>query len=68
VPLAGGVTAVQIGPRRGEPLARLVRAQRLGHGVAHGVDAVNCVELRDLRHGVAQHAGRDRLTLGMVGI
>ena len=49
-------------------LARLVHAQQLGHGVAQRLDAVVGAHERDLRHRVAQHAGSDRVALGMVGI
>ncbi len=59
---------VQPRHHRGEPLARLGHAEELGHGVAQGVGAVICAEQRDLRHRVAQHAGSDRVALGMVGI
>ena len=68
VSLTEVVVNVQAGHHRGEPLARLVHAQQLGHGVAQGVDAVVGAGERGLRHGVAQHAGGDRVPLGMVGI
>ena len=68
VSLAEVVMDVQTGHHRGEPLARLVHAEQLGHGLAQGVGAVICAEQRDLRHRVAQHAGSDRVPLGMVRI
>ena len=42
--------------------------EQLGHDVAQGLDAVVGAHERDLRHRVAQHAGSDRVALGMVGI
>ncbi len=36
--------------------------------VAQGLGAVVCAAKRDLRHRVAQHAGGDRVALGVVGI
>ena len=59
---------VQTRHHRGESSARLVHAEELGNGVAQGLDAVALAEKRDLRHRVAQHAGSDRVALGMVGI
>ena len=56
------------GHHRGEPPARLVHAQQLGDGVAQGLDAVVRAAQRDLRHRVAQHAGADRVALGVVGV
>ena len=53
---------------RGESLARLVHAEELGHGVAQGLGAFVRAAKRDLRHRVAQHAGGDRVALGVVGI
>ena len=59
---------VQTGHHRGESFARLVHAQQLGHGVAQRLGAIVDAHERDLRHRVAQHAGSDRVALGMVGI
>ena len=42
--------------------------EELGHGVAQGLDAIVDAHERDLRHRGAQHAGSDRVALGMVGI
>ena len=53
---------------RGELFARLVHAEQLGHAFAQRLDAVVGAHERDLRHRVAQHAGGDRVALGMVGI
>ena len=49
-------------------VARLVHAQQLGHGVAQRLDAIVGAHERDLRHRGAQHAGSDRVALGLVGI
>ena len=38
------------------------------NGVAQRLRAFVCAAKRDLRHRVAQHAGSDRVALGMVGI
>ncbi len=42
--------------------------EELRNGIAQSVGAVICAEKRDLRHRIAQHAGSDRVPLGMVGI
>src|SRR6202022_2375880 len=68
VSLTEVVMNVQAGHHRGEPLARLVHAQQLGHAVAQGLDTLVRSEERGLRHGVAQHAGSDRVPLAVVGI
>jgi hypothetical protein len=66
--LAEVVVNVQAGHHSGEPLARLIHPQQLGHDLAQGVDAfVDNVE-RDLRHGMAQHTGGDWVALGLVGV
>ena len=59
---------VQPGHHRGEPSAGLVHAEELGNGVPQGLRAFVLAEKRDLRDRVAQHAGGDRVALGMVGI
>ena len=66
--LAEIVMNVQTGHRRGESSARLVHAEELGHCVAECFRAVVCAAKRDRCHRVAQHAGSDRVALGMVGI
>ena len=66
VALAQVVMDVQTGHHRGESLTRLVHAQQLGHGVAQCLDAIVGAHERDLRHRVAQHAGSDRVALGVV--
>ncbi len=53
VSLADVVPNVQAGHHPGDPLARLVHAQQLGHGVAQGLVALVVAEERHLRHGVA---------------
>ena len=68
VSLAEVVVDVEAGHHSGEALARLVHAQQLGHGVARRLVAIVDAHERDLRHRVAQHAGSNRVTLGMVGI
>ena len=42
--------------------------EELGNGVAQGLGAFVRAAERDLRHRVAQHAGSDRVTLGVVGV
>ena len=42
--------------------------EELGNGVAQGLGAVVRAAKRDLRHRVAQHAGSDRVALGVIGI
>src|SRR5580765_6651877 len=66
--LAQVVMDVQAGHHRGESFAWLVHAQQLGHGVAQCVDAIVDTHECDLRHRVAQYAGSDRVSLGVVGI
>jgi hypothetical protein len=68
VSLAEIVVNVQTGHLRGESSVRLVHAEELGNDVAHGLDAVVRAAQRDLRHRVTQHAGSDRVALGMVGV
>jgi hypothetical protein len=68
VPVAEVIMNVQSGHPRGVPLARLVHAQQFGHGLAKRIDARVGPGERGLRHGAAQHAGGDRVLLGMVGI
>ena len=53
---------------RGDAPARLVHAQQFGHDVAEGLVTVVGAAERDLRHGVAQHAGTDRMPFGVVGV
>ena len=45
-----------------------VHAQQFGHGVAEGLVTVVGGAERDLRHGVAQHPGTDRMPFGVVGV
>jgi hypothetical protein len=68
LPLTEVVANVQPRHHRGEPLARLVHAQQFGHRVAQGVDTRIGARECSLRHRVLQHAGSDRVPLGMVGI
>ena len=42
--------------------------QQLGHGVAEGLVALVGAAERDLRHGVVQHPGPDRVPFGVVGV
>ena len=49
-------------------LARLVHAEQLGDRVAQRLGAVVRAAQRDLRHRVSQHAGADRVALGVVGV
>ena len=48
--------------------ARLVHAQQFGHDVAEGLVTVVGAAERDLRHGVVQHPGTDRMPFGVVGV
>ena len=52
----------------GEPLARLVHRQQFGHDVAQGVGTRVGAGEHGLRHVGVQHAGGDRVPLGVVGI
>ena len=53
---------------RGQSSARLVQPEELGNDVSQGLRAVIRALKRDMRHRVAQHAGGDRVALGVVGI
>jgi hypothetical protein len=68
VPIAEVIVNVQPGHLRAVPRARLVHTQQFGHGRAQRVDARVGPGERRLRHGGAQHAGADRVLLGMVGV
>ena len=48
--------------------ARLVHAQEFEHGVAEGLAALVGAGERDLRHGVTQHPGADRMAFGVEGV
>ena len=67
----GGAEVVlndQAGHRRGESRARLVRREELGNGLPQRRRALVCAAKRDERHRGAQHAGSDRVALGVVGV
>ena len=66
--LAEVVVNAQTGHPPGESFAGLVHAEELGNDLAHGFHVVVLAEQRDLRERVAQHAGGDRVALGVVGI
>ena len=68
VSLAEVVVDVEAAEHRGDARARLVHAQQLGHGVAEGLVAVVGLAERDLRHGVVQHPGADRMPFGVVRV
>ena len=53
---------------RGHSSANLVQAEELGNDVSQGLRASIWSAKRDLRHRVAQHAGGDRVALGVVSI
>ena len=53
---------------RRDALARLAHAQHFEHGVAEGPAALVDARERDLRHGVLQHPGTDRMPFGVVGV
>ena len=67
-PVAEIVADSQACHLRGERPARLVHAEELGHGVAQGLGALVLAAKRDRSQRVAQHAGGDRMALGVVGI
>ena len=52
----------------GEAAARLVHRQQLGEVVDHGLVLDVGVVQRDLRPCVAQHAGTDGVSFGVVGV
>src|SRR5262245_26526758 len=68
MPLTEVVADVQTRQHRGEPLAGLIHAEQLGHGVDQSLDAIVSAKQRDLRHRVAQHPCSDRVALGMISI
>jgi hypothetical protein len=68
VSLSEVVVDVESGEHRGDVLARLVHTQQFGHGVAEGLVTVVGADQRDLRHGVAQHPGSDRMAFVVVGV
>ena len=68
VSLAEVVVDVETGDHRGDAPARLVHAQQFGHGVAESLVTVVGAAERDLRHGVVQHPGTDRMPFGVVGV
>ena len=68
VALAEVVVDVEAGDHPGDVPARLVHAQQLGHGVAQRLAALVGAAERDLRHGVVQHPGADRVPFGVVGV
>ena len=59
---------VQTGHHRGESSARLVHAEELGNRVAQCLRPFVFAAKNDRRHRVAQHAGADRVALGVVGV
>ena len=66
--LAEIVMNAQTGHHRGEPSARLVHAEELGHCLTKCFRAFVCAAKRDCCHRVAQHAGSNRVALGVVAI
>ena len=62
------VVDIETGDHSGDAPARLVHAQQFGHGVAEGPAALVDASERDLRHGVLQHPGTDRVSFGVVGV
>ena len=42
--------------------------EQFGHDVAEGLVTVVGAAERDLRHGVVQHPGADRMPFGVVGV
>src|SRR5256886_17689719 len=68
VSLAEVVADVEARYHRGESPAGLFHGEELGDDVAQCLDVVVAAQKCDLRDRVAQHAGGDRVALGMVGI
>jgi len=68
VSLSEVVVDADTGDHRGDAPARLVHAQQFGHGVAERVLTVVGAAERNLRHGVVQHPGTDRMPFGVVGL
>ena len=68
VPLAEVVVDVETGDHPGDARARPVHAQQLEHRDAEGLAALVGADERDLRHGVLQHPGTDRMPFGVVGV
>ena len=66
--LAEVVVNAEAGHHRGEPSAWLVHAEELGHRVAQRRRAVVFAAECDRRHRDAQHAGGDRMALGVVAV
>ena len=68
VSLAEVIVNVQAGLHRGEPSPRLVHAEELGNYFAQCLRAFVLAPKSDRGHRVAQHAGGDRVALGMVAM
>ena len=68
VPFSEVVVDGETGEQTGEAPARLVHAQQLGDVVAERLVTIVGSRHRDLRHGVAQHPGSDRMPFGVVGV
>ena len=68
MPFTEIVVNTQTGQLAGQAPARLVHGEEFGDGIAQGFAAVVRAAKRDLRHGVAQHAGSDRVALGVIRI
>ena len=66
--LAKVVMNIQTAHHCSQAAARLVAHQELGDGVAQGLRAFIRAAQRHMRHGGAQYAGGNRVTLGVVGI
>ena len=62
------VPDAQAGHLRGELSARFIDHKELGHDVPQRRRAIVGAQERDLRHRHAQHARRDRVPLGMIGV
>ena len=67
-PLAEVVANIKARDHGGEPLARLIHVQQLGHGAAQRARPRIAAGARSLCHGVLQHAGGHRVPLGVVGV
>ncbi|GCC45157.1 hypothetical protein chiPu_0029431, partial [Chiloscyllium punctatum] len=62
------VMQVEARHHRGKAAARLLHAQQFGDHLAQRLAArIGAVE-RDVRHGVAQYAGRHRMPLGLIAV
>ena len=68
MPLAQIVPNIQTGHLRGELFARLLHPEELAPRCPAAPSCDRPAAQRDLRHRVLQHARRDRMALGVIGV